>query len=199
MSQYLSTFGCSEFEILATLSYFNTSETCKLKPGCFIGQSDLGLHCFLTNYYLKLGKHSMLLCQLFPCRFPSFYIHHHFHQEIVSSLIQKIKSWDVDSWLFCFCYPYQLFFWYYILTKRRNVVFNLLWGIYLFRESSMVILICLLLMGVNMNLKQILWEWTPFWKVCIIQSHWKYINPFALRTAKTQWSYGCSDCNRVKV
>ena len=24
-------------------------------------------------------------------------------------------------------------------------------------------------------------------------------NPFALRTAKTLWSFGCSECNRVKA
>ena len=26
----------------------------------------------------------------------------------------------------------------------------------------------------------------------------KKINPIALRTAKTLWSFGCSECNRVK-
>ena len=25
-----------------------------------------------------------------------------------------------------------------------------------------------------------------------------HFNPIALRTAKTQWSFGCSECNRVK-
>ena len=25
------------------------------------------------------------------------------------------------------------------------------------------------------------------------------VNPVALRTAKTPWSFGCSECNRVKV
>ena len=26
-----------------------------------------------------------------------------------------------------------------------------------------------------------------------------FVNPFALRTAKTQWSFCCSECNRVKI
>ena len=29
--------------------------------------------------------------------------------------------------------------------------------------------------------------------------HTLYFNPTALRTAKTLWSFGCSECNRVKI
>ena len=40
----------------------------------------------------------------------------------------------------------------------------------------------------------------PFlWPTLCFPGHQNLFNPFALRMAKTVWSFGCSECNRVKM
>ena len=34
---------------------------------------------------------------------------------------------------------------------------------------------------------------------CLLSKQLHNVNPIALRTAKTLWSFGCSECNRVKT